>query len=720
LVILGITIGSTYSAFSSKATATGTLTFAINGHKGMISIPNAVVRYDTTTNENIFVIIPQAHYSAPISVSAYILTSTPTDTQWNNAPTGWGDPVADVLTYTSGTITIKDTKLMSLNAKALYITGECTGASVTLTLNNNGSTSSVTSVYGQTLSNITPPTRTGYTFKGYFTGENGTGLQVYGANGQGTVSNFTTNTTVYAYWLANDLTFDNQTLNNASYGTVYTSNAFTAVTGGSGSYIYTIINDGGTGATLNSSNRTISFPSATIAVGTYKITVQATDSTLNKKIDSTMTITINKGNINPTVSMSGYTYAGTKQNPTISGNTGNGTVTYYYNTSNSNSGGTAWSTVSNATSLNAGTYYMYATVGATAGYNGATTSAVEFKISKASGSISYGTTSVSKTIEDASFTNPLTRSGDGVVSYTSSETSVATVNSTSGLVTFVTTGTTIITATVTDGTNYTYATKTISYTLTIIILVRVDLYMCAVERTLYWYYSDTQPDINDSNWNAIGNEWEGKVYQISVEYSEGAKFWFKHRYEIDYYYLNEDNTCGDFITRTSGSSSYKVSESRIQFQDGDRYYINNWDFCFTGDTLVWCDNGTENGEYKRIDEIEVGDKVFSYNIDANQVESKEVINHFEREEVYYQMVKIIINGVELKSTYEHPFYLSNGEVKRATELQAGDILKTDSGEIVIEEVIHYQELVVTYNLTVADNHNYFVTTNNLLVQDTLK
>jgi len=203
LVILGITIGTTYSAFSSRATASGTITFAINGHKGMISIPNAVVRYDTTTNTNTFVIIPQAHYSVPTSVSAYILATEPTSENWNNAPTGWGDPVADVLTYSSGTITIYDTKLMSLNAKALYITGQCKGAGVTLTLNNNGSTSTVSAIYGQTLSNITPPTRTGYTFKGYFTGENGTGLQVYTANGQGTVSNFTTNTTIYAYWTIN-------------------------------------------------------------------------------------------------------------------------------------------------------------------------------------------------------------------------------------------------------------------------------------------------------------------------------------------------------------------------------------------------------------------------------------------------------------------------------------------------------------------------------------
>ena len=94
------------------------------------------------------------------------------------------------------------------------------------------------------------------------------------------------------------------------------------------------------------------------------------------------TLTVNKLDITPTVNMTGYTYGGTKNNPTISGNTGNGEVTYYYNTTNSNTNGTLWSTVASSTSLNVGTYYMYAVVSATTNYNGATTSAVPFAITK--------------------------------------------------------------------------------------------------------------------------------------------------------------------------------------------------------------------------------------------------------------------------------------------------------------------------------------------------
>jgi uncharacterized protein YjdB len=88
-------------------------------------------------------------------------------------------------------------------------------------------------------------------------------------------------------------------------------------------------------------------------------------------------------------------------------------------------------------------------------------------ISKASGSLSYASVSVSRTYGDGAFTNPLTLTGDGTVSYSSSDASVASVNATTGEVTIVGSGSAVITATVTDGSNYTYASRTAAYTLTV-------------------------------------------------------------------------------------------------------------------------------------------------------------------------------------------------------------------------------------------------------------
>ena len=50
MVLGGLLVG-TYSAFNSKATSTGNLTFAINGHSGTFNITNGqVLTYDTSSD----------------------------------------------------------------------------------------------------------------------------------------------------------------------------------------------------------------------------------------------------------------------------------------------------------------------------------------------------------------------------------------------------------------------------------------------------------------------------------------------------------------------------------------------------------------------------------------------------------------------------------------------------------------------------------------------
>ncbi len=101
------------------------------------------------------------------------------------------------------------------------------------------------------------------------------------------------------------------------------------------------------------------------------------------------------------------------------------------------------------------------------GGNGSGGSSSGSGMQKTAGSITYATTEISKTTSDSAFTNELTKTGDGAVSYTSSDTSAATVNADTGEVTIVAAGTTTITASVADSETYTYAKKTASYTLTV-------------------------------------------------------------------------------------------------------------------------------------------------------------------------------------------------------------------------------------------------------------
>jgi len=79
--------------------------------------------------------------------------------------------------------------------------------------------------------------------------------------------------------------------------------------------------------------------------------------------------------------------------------------------------------------------------------------------------MSFATSSVSKTMGASDFTNVLTCNSNGTVSYSSSNTSIATVNSSTGLVHIVGAGTATITALVSATSIYAAGTKT--YTLTV-------------------------------------------------------------------------------------------------------------------------------------------------------------------------------------------------------------------------------------------------------------
>lgn len=73
----------------------------------------------------------------------------------------------------------------------------------TITLNKQsgtGGSDTTTATYGVTMPTITPPTRSGYTFQGYYGSTGGSGTKYYNADGTGaTTSNFLIDATIYAY-----------------------------------------------------------------------------------------------------------------------------------------------------------------------------------------------------------------------------------------------------------------------------------------------------------------------------------------------------------------------------------------------------------------------------------------------------------------------------------------------------------------------------------------
>ena len=99
----------------------------------------------------------------------------------------------------------------------------------------------------------------------------------------------------------------------------------------------------------------------------------------------TATVKVDKAQQYGKVSMEFYIYGETPSTPSLTDRTGDAKaqVTYYYNTTNSNSGGTEWKNIQPDT-LSAGTrYYMYAELGETENYDSFTTACKMFWVMKA-------------------------------------------------------------------------------------------------------------------------------------------------------------------------------------------------------------------------------------------------------------------------------------------------------------------------------------------------
>lgn len=139
--------------------------------------------------------------------------------------------------------------------------------------------------------------------------------------------------------------------------------------------------------------------------------------------------------------------------------------------------------------------------------------------------------------------------------------------------------------------------------------------------------------------------------------------------------------------------------------------------CFPAGTQVLTQKG-----YLPIELVTVGTLVASYNIYANKMEWKPVL------ETYTNYTNSLVrvnfsNGDSILSTATHPYYvLSSNAYISAGQLKAGDELLSINGELFvtsIEEICLTLEIPV-YNFHVADNNNYLVDDSSVLVHNSCK
>jgi len=136
--------------------------------------------------------------------------------------------------------------------------------------------------------------------------------------------------------------------------------------------------------------------------------------------------------------------------------------------------------------------------------------------------------------------------------------------------------------------------------------------------------------------------------------------------------------------------------------------------CFVAGTSVLTSVG-----YVLIEDISVGDMVWSENPETGEKELKEVVQTFVNETD--ELVHVHVNGEEILTTPEHPFYVPKKGWIGAIDLRAGDILVLQSGEYVVVELIQHEILetpVTVYNFEVEDFHTYYVSDSAILVHNT--
>ena len=139
--------------------------------------------------------------------------------------------------------------------------------------------------------------------------------------------------------------------------------------------------------------------------------------------------------------------------------------------------------------------------------------------------------------------------------------------------------------------------------------------------------------------------------------------------------------------------------------------------CFTGDTLV----STESG-LRPIEDIQAGDYVWSENTETGEKELKKVLAVTVTETD--QLVHVITgNGTEINTTENHPFYMEGKGWCVASELEEGDVLRTQDGKtetVASVEMETLDEPVKVYNLEIEDSHTYYVSVDGVLVHNMCK
>lgn len=134
--------------------------------------------------------------------------------------------------------------------------------------------------------------------------------------------------------------------------------------------------------------------------------------------------------------------------------------------------------------------------------------------------------------------------------------------------------------------------------------------------------------------------------------------------------------------------------------------------CFLTGTKINTTRGLVSIEY-----ITNKDYILGYT-NSNKIcinKVKKLIIHNKQDELIYKYYNIITKNSNVNVTFEHNFYIGNGEYKKIEEIKIGEYLyiydKYENNiyqDIILEKnIINLVNPKITYNLELTNNHNYF-------------
>ncbi len=123
--------------------------------------------------------------------------------------------------------------------------------------------------------------------------------------------------------------------------------------------------------------------------------------------------------------------------------------------------------------------------------------------------------------------------------------------------------------------------------------------------------------------------------------------------------------------------------------------------CFPAGTPVAVEGG-----FKNIEDIKIGDLVWSYNPDTLETGLKKVVDT--HQSIADSTIKLTIGEEVIETTHSHPFYTKTGW-KDAGHLNTEDEIKSKKGQWTRIKAISFSNISKkVYNFTVRDWHTYFV------------